>query len=222
MKIDRGLSSAQRIYEILHSRIMECSMKPGSIISKQNVADEMGYSQGPVRDALIRLETEGLVDIIPQSRTTVSLIDVRDAIEFHFLRVSVEVEVVRVLASQVTDIELGRLKLWIDRLKCEIKTEDLVAFNEADISFHAEMFHFAGVSGLTDWIALRRGHYDRIRGLYLKDQKRREEIISDHQEILDALKTRKSRESENAARTHLGKSLAVVESIKSTYPNYFL
>ena len=141
MKIDRGLSSAQRIYGILHSRIMECSMKPGSIISKQNVANEMGYSQGPVRDALIRLEAEGLVDIIPQSRTAVSLIDVRDAIEFHFLRVSVEVEVARVLALQVTEAELGSLKLWIDRLKCEIETEDIAAFNEADISFHAEMFH---------------------------------------------------------------------------------
>jgi DNA-binding GntR family transcriptional regulator len=216
------MSSAQRIYQSLHLRIMECTMKPGSIISKQNVADEMGYSQGPVRDALIRLESEGLVDIIPQSRTSVSLIDLRDAMELHFLRVSVEVEVARILAPQITSNQVRQLKLWIDRLKCEVGSKDASAFNEADFSFHAEMFDFANVSGLTSWIASRRGHYDRIRGLYMKDQERREEIIADHQEILNALMTHKSQASVDATRVHLGKSLAVVEAIKITYPSYFL
>jgi len=73
-------------------------LPPGSVLSLKDMADEFGISPTPVREALILLGEEGLVDIVPQSRTAVALINVQSAKEAHFLRRSVEVEIARLLA----------------------------------------------------------------------------------------------------------------------------
>ena len=79
MKLDRGMSSAHHVYQELYLRIIECSMKPGETIFKQKIADEFKLSQGPVRDAILRLQSEDLVEVVPQSKTSVTLIDLQNA-----------------------------------------------------------------------------------------------------------------------------------------------
>ena len=197
-------------------------MQPGSVISKQEVAKEFGFSQGPVRDAIIRLEAIGLVDVIPQSKTSVSLIDVKDAKDMQFLRISAEVEVARRLAETIEDDQIIKLNTLIERLAFELKTNDLAAFKKVDAQFHEEMFRCVGVEEVLSLMESRWGHYDRIRGLYLMDINRRQEVIDDHQKIVDALASRSTEMSARAARRHLGKSLAVVEQIQERFPSYFL
>lgn len=221
MKIDRRVSTAHQIYVTLRRRIMEFALAPGTIISKPAITEEFGVSQGPLRDALLRLEGEGLVDIMPQSKTTVSLIDVQHAREAHFLRLSVDIELVHVLATTINDAELAKLRAWIEHQVTELKAGDQAAFKLADNSFHAEMFRFAGVEGLTQHIHVRRGHYDRMRGLYLMDRQRREVAIKEHRMIVDALAAGNSDAARAAVRLHLSKSFAVVNEIRDAHPGYF-
>ena len=222
MKIDRRVSSAHQIFERMRTDIINFTLKPGTAISKKEMATTFGTSQTPVRDALLRLEAEGLVDIVPQSKTTVSLIDVQHAREVHFLRLSVEVEVVRELAKKSKDTSFGELDIWIERQKTELKTGDNSSFRMMDNSFHAELFRLAGVEGLMVLIDSRRGHYDRIRGLYLKEIDRRNPIIEEHRSIVKAIRSGDAKKAEEVIRNHLGKSLAIIDEIRDLTPGYFL
>ena len=222
MKIDRRLSGAHQIYDYLRSDIINFTLKPGSVISKKEAAAVFGTSQTPVRDALLRLEAESLVDIAPQSKTTVSLISIQDAREVNFLRISVEIAVVRKLCTIAKGRGLEELEAWVERQKTEMKAGNQSTFRLADCSFHAEMFRMAGVEGLVSLIDSRRGHFDRILGLFLRQTDRRIPVIEEHSAIIEAIRSGKPDKAEKVIRIHLEKSLSIVDEIRERHPDYFL
>lgn len=222
LRRESGISAVQQVYEDVRHQIINLTLEPGTTISKNEVAQQYGISPTPVREAMLRLGEEGLVNIFPQSRTSVSLIDIQQAREIHFLRLSVEVEVVRVLATSIEKPGIDELKAWIRRQNTELKAGDQSAFKLADNHFHEEMFEQAGVQGLMRLLDTRRGHYDRIRGLFLMVQARRQNVIKEHRAIVAALENHDEAAAEDGVRKHLGKSLAIVDDIKDRYPTYFL
>lgn len=218
---ERGVSAVQQVYEGIRQDIINLTLPPGATIDKNKVAAEFGVSPTPVREALLRLSDEGVVDIFPQSRTTVSPIDVQHAREVHFMRLSVEVEIVRVLAGTISADGLAELNAWIQRQVTELKTGSQAGFHHADSQFHKTMLRLAGVAGLTRMIDAQRGHYDRIRGLFLSNQKRREVVVREHRAIIAALDAGDAAAAEAAVRGHLGKLLAIIDDIRTLHPNYF-
>ncbi|MBT6094309.1 MAG: GntR family transcriptional regulator [Rhodospirillaceae bacterium] len=218
---ESGVSAVQQVYDALRHDIIYFYRQPGSNISKNEIAAEFDVSPTPVREAMLRLSDEGLVNIYPQSRTVVALIDIQHAQEIHFLRLSVEIEVVRVLADTIDAEGLAALNAWIERQVTELATGDETAFKIADNSFHDEMFRLAGIQGLTRLIDAQRGDYDRIRGLYLHEHERRQIVINEHRAIVSALKAADADAAEIAVRRHLGKSLAIVDDIRERHPGYF-
>lgn len=217
-----GVSAVSYVYEDIRNRIINLKFEPGAPIAKNILAERFNVSPTPIREALLRLAEEDLVNIIPQSGTTVSLINIQSAQEVHFLRLSVEIEVARVLCNKIDDAGLAELKAWMERQATELSAGNQTAFKQADNSFHKEMFHQAGVKGLTQLLDRRRGHYDRIRGLFLRKYQRREVVVKEHSKIFAALKRRDAAAAEAAVRMHLGKSLAIVDQIRDQYPDYFL
>lgn len=221
LRRERGVSALQHVYECIRQDIISLTLPPGAAIDKNEIASEFGISPTPVREALLRLSDEGVVDIFPQSRTVVSLIDIQHAREFHFLRLSVEVEIVRVLTESITADEIAELNAWIQRQITELKAGSQAGFHEADSLFHKTMFRLANVEGLPRMIDAHRGHYDRIRGVFLSDKKRREVVVREHRAIVAALKAGDAVAAEAAVRGHLGKSLAVIDDIRTLHPGYF-
>ena len=222
MKIDRRISTAHQIYESLRRRIIDFTLEPGSTLVQKEIAEEFGVSLSPVRDATLRLETEGLIEIVPQSKTSVSLIDIQQARETHFLRLSVEIQVVRQLAQSITDKQLAVLRNWIEHQNVELKSHDVASFKLADNQFHEDVYGMADVGGLWQLIRTRRGHYDRVRGLYLTGHGKREIVIVEHQAIISALADGDPDAAEQAVRAHLGKGLQIIDQIRARNPDYFL
>jgi Transcriptional regulators len=97
-RLDRDRQAAPQVFERLRSMIIALALPPGSALSRAELAAQFGVSSTPIRDALMRLEEEGLVDVFPQYATVVSRVDVRLAQQAHFLRQAVELEIVRGLA----------------------------------------------------------------------------------------------------------------------------
>ena len=218
---ERGVSALQHVYEGIRQDIISLTLPPGAAIDKNEIASEFGVSPTPVREALLRLSNEGVVDIFPQSRTVVSLIDVQQAREIHFLRLSVEIEIVRVLARTITAEGIEELNAWIQRLVTELNANNKAGFYDADGQFHKTMFRLAGVGGLPRIIDAQRGHYDRIRGVFLFDKRRRQVVAREHRAIIAALKAGDAVAAEAAVRGHLGKSLAIIDDIRALHPSYF-
>ncbi len=98
----RGGATA-RVIDALREAIISLELEPGTMIDKAALCDRLGFSRFPLSEALSRLQTEGLVEILPQKGTIVSLIRLSDARENMFVRRSLETEAVRLLAPRIAD-----------------------------------------------------------------------------------------------------------------------
>src|SRR5436190_19068269 len=109
-RLGRDRQAAPQVFERLRGMIISLELPPGSPLSRAALAEQFGVSSTPIRDALMRLEEEGLVEVFPQYATVVSRIDVHRAQQAHFLRQALELEIVRLLALQPDaslDVELN-------------------------------------------------------------------------------------------------------------------
>src|SRR5215217_1078117 len=97
-RLERGRQAAPQVFERLREAIIHLDLSPGTTLSRATLATQFGVSSTPIRDALMRLEEEGLVEVFPQYSTVVSRIDIRLAQQAQFLRHALELEIVKALA----------------------------------------------------------------------------------------------------------------------------
>lgn len=218
---DRARLAAHFVFDQLHDMILSLALPPGSALSRVKLQRQFGASSTPIRDALMRLEEMGLVDVFPQSGTIVSLIDVASARQAQFLRQAVEQEAVRRLAAATPPGLLPQLQAAIAEQQKLAKKSDLKGFNEADFAFHKILYEAAGVSHLWDLVRRQSGHIDRIRRLHLPIGGKAAQIIRDHAEIAKAIADGKPARAEAALRRHLSQSLAFSKELRLRFPNYF-
>ena len=164
-RLDRSRQAAPQIFETLRDRIMSLELKPNTLLSRSALQTEFGISQTPVRDALMKLEQEGLVEIYPQHATVVARIDVDAARQAHFLRVSVELEAVRRIAEKPDAAFIARLRATIGEQRRMTARGDYPGFVAADHAMHQLFCDEARVPDLWQIIRRQCGHIDRLRRL---------------------------------------------------------
>src|SRR5437879_7698853 len=108
-RLDRDRQAAPQVFERLRGMIISLDLPPGSPLSRNALAEQFGVSSTPIRDALMRLEEEGLVEVFPQYATVVSRIDIGLAQQAHFLRQALELEIVKALALEHSEPLVGEL-----------------------------------------------------------------------------------------------------------------
>ncbi len=220
--LDRKRPLAAQVYEVLRKRIITLEFKPGATISKAVLAESMGISQTPVREAILRLEEEGLVDVFPQSRTMVTLLDLRQARELQIMRSAIESQLAKAIASKADEQLIDTLADTISTQAAALKSEDFEAFAKADAAFHEAQYHFCDVAGLWDVVTRRRGHMDRFRRLHLPVHDKERQVLSEHRKIFKAIRSKKPDAAEEATRYHLSRTFAVTDQIVNAFPEYFL
>ena len=114
-RLDRDRQAAPQVFERLRDRLSSLELPPGSPLSRAALAEQFGVSSTPIRDALMRLDEEGLVEVFPQYATVVSRIDVHRAQQAHFLRQALELEIVRLLAMEPDKHSCAELNATIAR-----------------------------------------------------------------------------------------------------------
>lgn len=214
-----GGSAASRIYDLLRQRIIELDLAPNTVLSRNELAREYGVSQTPIRDAIQRLEQDGLVRIMPQSRTFVTPINIPRIYEAHFLRRALEAEVVRVLARQDGERDLGRARSVLRMQEAIADDPDqLGVFQELDSMFHEALFVAIGRGALYRFVRSYSGHLDRARRLLLASEKDKvARILAGHHAILDAIDRRDPQAAEEAMWDHLSQTTAKVEELRKTH-----
>lgn len=221
-RLPRRPTAAQMLYDSLRERVLSLELAPGAALSRAEIAQSYGVSQTPVRDALQRLEAEGLVETFPQSRTQVSRIDLAHARETQFLRLGLELEVARVLAALPDPAAaLAPARRILERQAAALADDDLESFSALDAGFHRALVEAAGHPALWDLIAERSGHIDRLRALNLPDPGKPLDILSRHREILEAIAAGDRAAAEAAVRRHLSGTLQAAEAIKARRPDCF-
>lgn len=217
----RKISASQQIHDALWERIVSLELQPGQNLSRQEIAEHYRVSQTPVRDAMMRLEEEGLLVVRPQSKTEVSRIDIAHARETQFLRLSLELEVVRSLVLRNDAALLAATRRILAQQETALATGDMALFMRLDRLFHFSLCDAAGVGTLWQVIAARSGHIDRLRNLNLPDPGKPNNILAYHRRILAAIEAADLEASVTAVREHLSGTLAAVDAIKERSPQFF-
>jgi GntR family transcriptional regulator, rspAB operon transcriptional repressor len=209
------------IFETLRQSIISLDMKPGTVLSRLELQEKFRLSSSPIRDALMKLQSENLVDIFPQHATVVSAINLDHARQAQFMRRALEVEIVRKLADHCDGDVMSALKQLIRRQKAYQSIDDYQSFMTADQSFHQTMYIAAKVPDLWNLLRQQSGHIDRLRRLHLPALGKMTSIIEDHEEVLAAIEAGDTMRAETALRGHLSRSLESAESLKEKFPEYF-
>jgi GntR family transcriptional regulator, rspAB operon transcriptional repressor len=214
--------AAGAVYDRLREEIVALDLKPGTVINRQSLQDTFGFSSTPIRDALTRLAEEGLVQVVAQSATRVSLIDVGQAREFQFLRRALEQEAVETVCRSAERSSVIFLREIIEAQRLAAETSDLARFELLDREFHRRIFEAAGVAALHAMLRRQSGHIDRIRNLHLPLVGRMVEIVEDHAQIVTCLTSGDAGGARQAMRDHLSRSLAYAAVLKERFPGYFV
>jgi len=183
-----GRTLWERVHDHLRDEILSGRLTPGTELSEVALAESLGVSRGPVREALGRLATEGLVTIRPRRGAVVRALSNDEFIEAYQVREALETMAVRLAVSQLTAEDLSALERGIDEMVDFGNAGDVLGFFEANTAFHLVFFDAAGNRMLADLYRQLRAQIDRhrLRSLELRGDVQRS--IAEHRAILRAAK----------------------------------
>jgi GntR family transcriptional regulator, rspAB operon transcriptional repressor len=217
----RAIPASARIQAALRDQIVSMQLMPSTPLTEKDIADQYGVSRTPVREALLRLSEERLVDIYPQYGTFVSRIRpdaLRDAM---VIREALERVAVREAANKATPSDIVDLGRIIDLQRARDEAGDLAAFHAADEDFHQAIAAVAGHPNLWRVVKREKTEVDRCRMLTLPLPGRRRVVVSQHVAIMDAVASRDPDAAERAMSAHLADVLPSFERVQEAHPDYF-
>ncbi|MGJ4999587.1 GntR family transcriptional regulator [Bradyrhizobium sp. HKCCYLR20261] len=219
-RLDPSRRAAPQVFERLRDQILALALPPGAPLSRAALQSEFGLSSTPIRDALMRLAEEGLVDVFPQHATLVSRIDVGKAQQAQFLRQALELEIVRLLALTPSLVPVDALHALIGQQRRFATEGDFAAFTVADNAFHERLYAAADKQELWTLVRSRSGHIDRLRRLHLPSPGKAQTILRHHQQIVDAIAAGQPDAAQVHLREHLTGTLSDLATIRSLWPDY--
>jgi len=141
MKLDKLTTTSlkEHVIRALRKSILQGSLKPGTRVIEQVVAEELGISRGPVREALLQLESEGLLVIHPRRGAEVTKLSAHDAWEIYTLRANLETFALRLAMPNFSEDDLKRLSQFAQSMAHYVEENDINALLDADLRFHNEI-----------------------------------------------------------------------------------
>ena len=221
IRLDRRMPVAGQIFDHLRARIVSLELAPGTHLSRPALAESFGVSQTPIRDALLRLEHEALVTVHPQSSTMVAPIDIGQAHEAQFLRISLECEVSRTIALDPGAYDLETPARLLEEMHAAWDREDKPTFIDRDLGYHRAMFRTTGHEPLWELVKHRSGNVDRLRNLHLPTPGKAAQILADHHAHLDALRAGDEVEAQAVIRRHLTGTLRAANELREAHRRFF-
>lgn len=204
----------------IKENIVHLALEPGAQISENELAAEMGLSRTPVREALIELSKVKIVEIQPQKKTTVALIDFKLVNESQFMRNLLECAVAELDCAMAAAQDVARLRENVRLQKFYLESYYPDSLMTLDNEFHAMLFEIAQktqVYQLMQGIAI---HFDRVRSLALSSVKN-PKIIEDHEAIIDAIERKDAAKARELMDTHLNRYRIDEQAIRTEHPEYF-
>lgn len=203
-------NKTDRVYEILLENITKRNFAPGTKLGEQYLADQLGVSKTPVREALSRLERENLVNIYPNRGAFVVEITKEDIIEIYDLREVLEGLAARQAAGKINDNGIERIQRMIFAMEESLEKEDLEAYSSHDSKLHGTLARISGNERLQKMVKNLRYQARILMSSSVQIPGRAEESIKEHNRILEALKAGNGPEAERQVRLHTKNTKEVV------------
>lgn len=208
--------SVEAIHDALRTDIIVLRLKPGTRVSENELARRFGTSRTPVREALLRLVEEGLVEVWPQRGTFITRISLSAVRRARFVREAMEVAILRQAAeSGLSPATLARLdEALADQ---EAARDDAARFTLADDAFHRAFADGIDVGNVWSVLEREKVQFDRLRFLSLPNVTPVDTLIAQHKAMLAAVKAGDVAQAERATREHLSEVLKVADTLAATH-----
>ena len=200
----RRSSYRERVADALRAALIAGELLPGEVYSAPALAARFGVSATPVREAMLDLAKEGLVDAVPNKGFRVTDVSDRQLDEYTHVRALIEIPTVVALATTADPVSLEALRPAAREIVAAAVAGDLIAYVEADTRFHLGLLALAGNAHLVEVVRELRGRA-RLYGLTaLSASGRLLASAEEHLELLDALLARDERAVREVMTRHLG------------------
>ncbi len=217
----RGVTVREQLVEEFREKILSLELLPGAELNPLNIAQSMGISKSPVREALLQLSEENLVEIVPQSGTRVSRINLSQVEEEQFLRISLEKEAAVQFCQRATDDDIRFLENEIQYQSVAGSNMDFARFLKEDDNFHQYFFKAIKMQRMWNVIQSQNGNYQRIRLLSFEEPEIIPSILEEHRQLVEAMKTKNVDRVLDVENMHLGKLRFEIKPLTDKNPDYF-
>lgn len=203
LKLDSYQPLRDVIFETLRKAIVSGEIKPGERLMEVSLANQMGVSRTPVREAIRRLEAEGLVTMVPRKGTHVSELSVKDIMDVLEVRVVLDKLATDLAARRIHPSQIKALETVHKQYIASLEKDNIEGAIRKDVEFHDIIYAASGNPRLVAVAASLREHIYRFRVIYMKDNIIAENVLHEHEQILEALKNARNDEASDLAEEHI-------------------
>jgi DNA-binding GntR family transcriptional regulator len=212
---------AAQIHAVLRRDIICGRLAPRMSLAELELARRFGVSRTPIREAMIKLSEEGLVEIFPQYGSFVAPIKLSDVFDSQFAREALECAAVEKAIARIDERQGDELSAILERQRALERSGDDEAFVRADEDMHALIFRFAGHATAWQWLEGAKAQMDRVRYLAMSVLHKQSTVLAEHADIIEGLRARDRRGAVAAMRVHLRGILQTIETLRGQDNDYF-
>jgi GntR family transcriptional regulator, rspAB operon transcriptional repressor len=210
-----------QIHGVLRRDIITGRLAPRAMLSEQDIAAGFGISRTPVREAMIKLAEEGLVEIFPQYGSFVAPIKLRDVFDSQFAREALECAAVEKAVDRLDALQDRQLKAVINRQRATQRPQEREAFFRADEDMHMLILKIAGHGAAWHFVESAKVQMDRVRHLAITIARKQALILAEHEAVVDRLLARDRDGAVAAMRAHLRGIFRTIEMLRNDKNDYF-
>ncbi|WP_202396219.1 GntR family transcriptional regulator [Stappia sediminis] len=210
------------VYQDLRREIISMRLTPGTAILEKNLAQRYGVSRTPVREAIVRLAKDRLIDVVAKSGTFVAPIPLAMVREALVARRALEAATVREATEKASESQFMEIRAIIQRQRENAQAGDEAAFHRADDDFHAAIAAAGRLAGIWDMIQQIRIQIERYRRLTLPQPGRMLKVVGEHEAVLEAMVRRDADEAVAKMAYHLNNLQLDIAVFRDMWPDYFL
>ncbi|MDO4272961.1 MAG: GntR family transcriptional regulator [Eubacteriales bacterium] len=214
--MDEYLPLRDVVFNTLRQAILKGELKPGERLMEIALAERLGVSRTPIREAMRKLELEGLVVMIPRRGAQVANITEKDLNDVLEVRIALENIAIQKACSCMTEEDMGRLWVAAKEFERTMAEGDLVRLAEADVTFHEIIYKSSDNRRLLQVLNNLREQIYRYRVEYLKEEETRKVLVKEHDELTRAIKDRDVERAQEISFRHIeNQRTAIIQSIRA-------
>ena len=191
------------VFNTLRQAILKGELEPGERLMEIQLAERLGVSRTPIREAIRKLELEGLVLMIPRKGAEVAKISARSLRDVLEVRRALEELAIELACQRMSEEEVGNLQKVQEDFKKAIAEGDAMKIAETDEHFHDVIYEGTQNAKLIQMLNNLREQMYRYRLEYIKDEDKRKILVLEHEKILKTVRERKVAEAKEAVREHI-------------------
>lgn len=215
LQMDEFLPLRDVVFNTLRRAILLGELKPGERLMEIHLADRLGVSRTPIREAIHKLEQEGLVTTVPRRGAEVAQITEKSMNDVLEVRRALDALCAELACDRITEEELASLKLACENFGDAVKTRDVKNIAQADVALHDIIVKATGNQRLIQLVNNLSEQMYRYRFEYIKDTSQHETLVEEHTIIYQSILNRDKRTAAEVARTHIdNQKKAIIRQIR--------